>query len=58
MAEAETMKFVLENTRIPVPAVHDAYRDEETGHVVIVMDFVEGENLDKAWATYTETERQ
>ncbi|EGX94033.1 Protein kinase-like domain [Cordyceps militaris CM01] len=58
MAEAATMKFVLENTSIPVPAVHNAYIDETTGHVVIIMDFIEGENLDKAWVNYTEPERQ
>ncbi|OAR00252.1 hypothetical protein LLEC1_03469 [Akanthomyces lecanii] len=58
MGEAETMKFVSENTDIPVPSIHNAYRDETTGHVVIIMDFVEGQNLDKAWATYTESERQ
>lgn len=49
MAEAETMKFVRASTTIPVPEVHNSYVDDETGHVVIVMDFVEGENLDKAW---------
>ncbi|KAM3497135.1 hypothetical protein MY10362_009501 [Beauveria mimosiformis] len=58
MAEAATMKFVLDNTSIPVPAVHNAYIDETTGHVVIIMDFVEGESLDKAWINYTEPERQ
>jgi hypothetical protein len=54
LTEAETMKFVLQNTSIPVPAIRDAYRDETTGHVVIVMDYVHGENLDKAWAKYTD----
>ncbi|OAA38530.1 Protein kinase-like domain protein [Cordyceps fumosorosea ARSEF 2679] len=58
MAEAETMKFVLDNTSIPVPKVHNAYVDEMTGHVVIIMDFVEGQSLDEAWVAYTEDERR
>lgn len=58
MAEAETMRFVREHTTIPVPTVHSAYRDSEnTGNVVIVMEFIEGENLDKAWAGYGEEEQ-
>ncbi|KAH7019915.1 kinase-like domain-containing protein [Ilyonectria destructans] len=58
MAEAEVMKFVHANTSIPVPEVHSAYRDEASGHVVILMDFMEGENLDKAWPGFTEAERE
>ena len=58
MAEAETMKFLRQNTTIPVPAIQNAYRDEDTGHVVIIMDFIDGKNLDEAWAAYTEPERQ
>lgn len=57
MAEAEVMKYVRANTSIPIPEVHNAYHDETTGDVVIVMDYVEGENLDKAWLRYTEDEK-
>lgn len=49
MTEAETMRFVRANTTIPVPEVRNAYVDDSNGHAVIVMDFVEGENLDTAW---------
>ena len=57
MAEAEAMKFVRANTSIPVPQVRNAYRDDSTGEVVIVMDYVEGESLDKAWEKYTNADR-
>lgn len=58
MSEAEAMRFVLQNTTVPVPQVHEAYRDPDTEHVVIVMDFVEGQSLDEAWETYSNTERE
>lgn len=57
MAEADTMKFVLANTSIPVPQVHNAYVDDQTGEVVIIMDFIEGESLDKVWETYSDSDR-
>ena len=56
-SEAETMKFVRDNTSIPVPEVYNAYVEEKTGNSVIVMEFVEGQNLDKAWANYTKAEQ-
>ncbi|KJR89219.1 uncharacterized protein SPSK_06474 [Sporothrix schenckii 1099-18] len=56
--EAETMKFVRDRTSIPVPQVYNAYTDDTTGHVRIVMEFVEGRNLDRAWETYTDSEKQ
>ncbi|KAI1412933.1 phosphotransferase enzyme family protein [Hypoxylon sp. FL1857] len=49
MAEAETMKFVRGTTDVPVPEVYDAYRDSKSGQVIIVMEYVEGERLDKVW---------
>ena len=57
MAEAETMKFVRANTLIPVPEIYNAYQDESTGYVVILMEFVEGESLDTAWEKYTSAEK-
>jgi hypothetical protein len=44
---AETMKFVRENTTIPVPEVYSCYKYDKTGRVRIVMDYVEGEKLEK-----------
>ncbi|RYP79237.1 hypothetical protein DL769_003060 [Monosporascus sp. CRB-8-3] len=58
MSEAETMKFVRDRTSIPVPQVYNAYTDEESGHVRIVMEFIEGNNLDEVWDTYTDTGKE
>ena len=58
MSEAETMKFVRERTTIPIPQVLDAYTDEQSGMVRIVMEFIEGDNLDAAWDKYTDAEKE
>lgn len=43
LGEAEAMRFVAENTTIPLPYVHDYGEDH------ITMDFVQGETLKTAW---------
>ncbi|KAF4460116.1 kinase-like domain [Fusarium albosuccineum] len=58
MAEVEMMKFVRDNTSIPVPEVQNAYTDEKSSKVVIVMDYVEGKTLKDAWIDLTEAERE
>ncbi|ERT02519.1 hypothetical protein HMPREF1624_00818 [Sporothrix schenckii ATCC 58251] len=52
-AEANTMKFVSKHTSIPVPEVHNVYRDANSGHVCIVMEYVEGDRLDNVWEGLT-----
>lgn len=58
MAEAETMRIVRRETSIPVPEVYNAYRDDETGHVCIVMEFVQGKQLDQAWPELSGEEKE
>jgi len=58
MFEAETMKFIQANTTIPIPTVQNVYRDEESGYVMIDMDYVEGKTLEAAWDDYTEAEQE
>jgi hypothetical protein len=55
--EAEAMRFVRQHTDVPVPEVFDAYRDEATGHVCIVMEFVEGDKLEDAWALLSKSQK-
>lgn len=55
-SEAETMRFVRNRTTIPVPEVHNAYMDEKS-RGCIVMEFIPGDNLDKAWDGYTDAEK-
>lgn len=52
MAEATAMRLVAEKTNIPVPKVLDAYTQEADGRGVILMEYVEGETLDKPWTAY------
>ncbi|CAK3798973.1 phosphotransferase enzyme family [Lecanosticta acicola] len=57
MAEAEAMRLVAEKTSIPVPRVFDAYIQESDGHGVIIMEYIQGETLDKAWPSYSTTQK-
>jgi hypothetical protein len=56
MAEAESMKFIQNNTTIPVPRVLKAYTKEGCGY--ILMEFVEGELLEKVWPKLLSDERR
>lgn len=68
LIEAKTMLFVAERTSIPVPKLLAAYaygpldRDiRDFGSVYdtyIFMDFIEGEDLEKAWGNLDSTEKQ
>ncbi|KAJ4319273.1 hypothetical protein N0V84_006464 [Fusarium piperis] len=58
VAEAETMKFVRQHTSIPVPKVYNVYKDEESGFVRIVMEYVHGKRLDEAWVEFTDAEKE
>lgn len=49
LAEAAAMRLVREKTTIPVPEVYNAYHDNTTGHVRIVMEFIEGDCLTDTW---------
>jgi hypothetical protein len=51
--EAETLRFIANNTTIPVRGVHDIRRGmtEDDQVVAIMMDYVPGKPLDEAWDT-------
>jgi aminoglycoside phosphotransferase (APT) family kinase protein len=57
LAEAAAMKLVREKTSIPVPEVHNAYIDSASGHVRIVMEFIEGDSLEDMWDQYNANEK-
>lgn len=52
LAEANAMKFVRENTTIPVPKVYSAF--EHKGRVYIVMQRIEGVPIGYKWYLRTE----
>ncbi|KAL8392187.1 hypothetical protein RB595_002394 [Gaeumannomyces hyphopodioides] len=47
--EAGTLRYLYENTGVPVPEVLDFGTDPETGHHYILMERVDGEPLDLVW---------
>lgn len=49
MSEASAMRLVREWTSVPVPRVLDAHVQETDNHVIILMEYTDGETLDKAW---------
>lgn len=58
MAEADTMRLVRQKTNMPLPELYSAYKDEETGWVCIVMEHVQGKQLDEAWPLLSEDEKE
>jgi aminoglycoside phosphotransferase (APT) family kinase protein len=56
MAEAESTKFIRNNTTIPVPRGLEACAKERWEY--ILMEFVEGELLEKAWPKLLSDERR
>lgn len=54
-AEVDAMRFVTENTTIPIPRLYDHW--ERGGEGYIIMEFVEGITLRRAWKTLTEAQR-
>lgn len=56
-AEAAALKLVRERTSIPVPEVYNVYKDEASGHVHIIMEFIEGDVLDKVWDQFDRNQK-
>ncbi|KAK7710671.1 hypothetical protein SLS64_005574 [Diaporthe eres] len=55
LAEAATMKFIAENTNIPVPKVLSAFSRD--GAVFIVMEKIQGQELAKLWHNLSDQTR-
>ncbi|KAJ0414802.1 hypothetical protein BJY00DRAFT_294481 [Aspergillus carlsbadensis] len=54
--EVDTLRFIAENTTIPVPKVRDV--QEENGKVLaITMDLMPGKTLKDAWETLDQTQK-
>ncbi|PIG81619.1 hypothetical protein AARAC_002121 [Aspergillus arachidicola] len=56
--EAENMKFVAANGKVPVPKVHDHFVDPETQKRYIIMDYVPGTDLQKLGSSLPEDQRK
>ena len=57
-AEAEAMRLVREKTTIPVPKIYNAYTDSDSGHVRIVMEFIEGDCLADVWGKLDDSQKE
>ena len=58
MNEAAALRLVRDRTTIPVPCVKEAYVDAKTKTGYIAMEYVEGEQLDNAWPTFNNRQKQ
>uniref|UniRef100_A0A093W277 Putative choline kinase 3 n=1 Tax=Talaromyces marneffei PM1 TaxID=1077442 RepID=A0A093W277_TALMA len=47
LIEAENMKFLAANSKVPVPKVHAAFRDPDTNKTYIIMEYLPGHTLEK-----------
>lgn len=53
IAEAAAMKLIWEKTIILVPEIYNVYTDSVTGHVRMVMEFIESACLTDVWDTFS-----
>jgi hypothetical protein len=56
VAEAVTLRYIANNTKVPVPKVHCAFKEENVTY--ILMDWVKGENIRGRWTIASEAERE
>ncbi|XXG96478.1 hypothetical protein Hte_002761 [Hypoxylon texense] len=63
-SEAKTMRTVRKYTSIPVPEVYEVRYDDDNneeagrdGDAQMLMEYVEGQSLEQAWALYTAEEK-
>lgn len=55
--EAAIMRYIAENTTIPVPKVYKVEKDDEGSVTSIEMEYMPGRTLDKVWPDMTEAQR-
>jgi hypothetical protein len=58
LAEAAALNLVRAKTTISVPEVYNAYTDPATGHVRIVMRFIEGDRVADVWDKFSAEQKQ
>ncbi|KAJ9302696.1 hypothetical protein DTO271G3_70 [Paecilomyces variotii] len=47
LIEAENMKFLATNSKVPVPKVFEAFKDPNTNKTYIIMEYVPGDTLEE-----------
>ncbi|GAD98892.1 conserved hypothetical protein [Paecilomyces variotii No. 5] len=57
LIEAENMKFLAANSKVPVPKVHAAFRDPDTNKTYIIMEYIPGDTLHKILPSLNQVEK-
>ncbi|KAI9035256.1 uncharacterized protein KD926_004225 [Aspergillus affinis] len=57
MIEAENMKHLAENSKVPVPKVHAAFKDPDTNKTYIIMQYIQGDTLQKLLPSLSKSEK-
>ncbi|OGM42618.1 hypothetical protein ABOM_009584 [Aspergillus bombycis] len=57
LIEAENMKFLAANSKVPVPKVYAAFRDPGTKKTYIIMQYLHGDTLQKLLPSLTQAEK-
>ncbi|KAK2792390.1 hypothetical protein FQN52_003325 [Onygenales sp. PD_12] len=57
ISEADALKFVADHTTIPVPRVHSVRTSEDPYKCEIIMDYIPGTRLDKAWQLFSHEQK-
>ncbi|EAW17177.1 uncharacterized protein NFIA_005390 [Aspergillus fischeri NRRL 181] len=57
LIEAENMKFLAENSKVPVPKVHAAFKDPANNKTYIIMEYLPGDTLEKLLPSLNSAEK-
>ncbi|KAL4989673.1 kinase-like protein [Aspergillus falconensis] len=57
LIEAENMRFLATNSKVPVPKVHEAFRDPDTNKTYIIMEYLPGDTLQKLLPSLNQVEK-
>ncbi|KAL4778105.1 kinase-like protein [Aspergillus varians] len=57
LIEADNMKFLAANSKVPVPKVYAAFRDPNTNKTYIIMEYIIGDTLQQLLPSLSPTEK-
>jgi hypothetical protein len=55
--EGDALRFIEHNLKIPAPRLYAMYREQSSGRLYIIMEFLPGETLEKKWPALLEHEK-
>ncbi|KAE8407004.1 hypothetical protein BDV37DRAFT_241686 [Aspergillus pseudonomiae] len=57
LLDAENMKFLAANSKVPVPKVYTAFRDRSTKKTYIIMQYIHGDTLQELLPSLNQAEK-